>query len=779
MFNTLVMMGMSLPATSGFEMWPTPIRADLAPIAHRIIHEDCRLLIIGDSNSLRESSPRMLGSMMRTWKPDAWSGRVSPGIPSIDNGVKLTTSEEGFNIDLRRVWNAATDDPEVWSNGQDGFIPTRGMDLRTTGEGVSGEAVYLSASLTKLSEYNGGDWTLDAPLHARLVFAASPDGMDSMRYAAMRGETAGEYSNFSLRDDQAKRPLIDWVEVDVPAGEGAIRSEVRSPEGWLSAAEGGPFPCPDNCVLDEKFFHVTQVFWRSDRPGLQIDALAEAGFAAWDHLESSGHYDDMALRGYLEATRHPNVFMVLLGQNMREGEWHDINGVWRSHVEEILDRYRSASLANDPDADPMFLLVAPWQTQTSFDRFFEMAHVLHDIALTRSDTGFVNLMGMAGSYAHNRAETLESSGVHFGSDEGADYFTSLIWAQLERELTGKADHALPGSTESLSSIDMSESDASVWILPGSWMAGVEIDGTNVSLHGWDRDLVTLLSESDGNAVHVRPGASCDISRLSIQGGSGIQGADGIRRGGAVLADSSMVSITECHLQEGSADLGGLLAQINAETTMIDTRLKIGLAIDGGLIHVNGGSLTAADCFLSGGIAMKGGGVLVQDGVVIINDSHLFDSEALLNGGAAAVFGGELTWNDVEVDGCVSESGGALTVVAGETVLLGCNVHGNTAVTGGGLINEGGALSVATSQFCSNPNGNIIGEWVDMGGNILEDICVCPADLDVSGSVDVQDLLLVIEGWGPCPSDCPADLSGDGLVGTDDLLAVIAEWGICN
>ena len=67
----------------------------------------------------------------------------------------------------------------------------------------------------------------------------------------------------------------------------------------------------------------------------------------------------------------------------------------------------------------------------------------------------------------------------------------------------------------------------------------------------------------------------------------------------------------------------------------------------------------------------------------------------------------------------------------------------------------------------------------MGGNILEDICVCPADLDVSGSVDVQDLLLVIEGWGPCPSDCPADLSGDGLVGTDDLLAVIAEWGICN
>jgi hypothetical protein len=58
---------------------------------------------------------------------------------------------------------------------------------------------------------------------------------------------------------------------------------------------------------------------------------------------------------------------------------------------------------------------------------------------------------------------------------------------------------------------------------------------------------------------------------------------------------------------------------------------------------------------------------------------------------------------------------------------------------------------------------------------------CPADINNSGTVDVDDLIAVILGWGPCPSPpaaCPADVNASGAVDVDDLIAVILAWGPC-
>jgi hypothetical protein len=58
----------------------------------------------------------------------------------------------------------------------------------------------------------------------------------------------------------------------------------------------------------------------------------------------------------------------------------------------------------------------------------------------------------------------------------------------------------------------------------------------------------------------------------------------------------------------------------------------------------------------------------------------------------------------------------------------------------------------------------------------------PADIAPEigdGHVDVDDLIAVILGWGPCPAapaDCYADIDGDGEVGVGDLIAVILGWG---
>lgn len=57
---------------------------------------------------------------------------------------------------------------------------------------------------------------------------------------------------------------------------------------------------------------------------------------------------------------------------------------------------------------------------------------------------------------------------------------------------------------------------------------------------------------------------------------------------------------------------------------------------------------------------------------------------------------------------------------------------------------------------------------------------CPADVDDNGSVNTDDLLLLIGSWGACadPNNCPADIDGNDLVNTDDLLVIIGGWGAC-
>jgi len=75
-------------------------------------------------------------------------------------------------------------------------------------------------------------------------------------------------------------------------------------------------------------------------------------------------------------------------------------------------------------------------------------------------------------------------------------------------------------------------------------------------------------------------------------------------------------------------------------------------------------------------------------------------------------------------------------------------------------------------------------------NVTGQPITCLADIapigSPNGSVNVDDLLAVINAWGPCanPNACPADIApagppiGNDVVNVDDLLAVINGWGAC-
>jgi hypothetical protein len=69
--------------------------------------------------------------------------------------------------------------------------------------------------------------------------------------------------------------------------------------------------------------------------------------------------------------------------------------------------------------------------------------------------------------------------------------------------------------------------------------------------------------------------------------------------------------------------------------------------------------------------------------------------------------------------------------------------------------------------------------VDMDMSVVNIVPTTAADVTLDGSVNIDDLLSVINGWGTCPQPlamCPADINCSGGVDIDDLLAVINGWG---
>lgn len=104
------------------------------------------------------------------------------------------------------------------------------------------------------------------------------------------------------------------------------------------------------------------------------------------------------------------------------------------------------------------------------------------------------------------------------------------------------------------------------------------------------------------------------------------------------------------------------------------------------------------------------------------------------------------------------------------------------IDGGGGTSVGGAF--ALSGTIGQPDAGVMaggdfqltgGFWAGTGSVVQPPVCV--GDLNNSGAVDVQDLLILLGAWGPC-SGCPADLNNSGAVDVQDLLILLGAWGAC-
>jgi hypothetical protein len=129
-------------------------------------------------------------------------------------------------------------------------------------------------------------------------------------------------------------------------------------------------------------------------------------------------------------------------------------------------------------------------------------------------------------------------------------------------------------------------------------------------------------------------------------------------------------------------------------------------------------------------------------------------------------------NDAEEDGTIAP----ILIDALPSSSLQALLFNGTAIAGATNNAAQYAVTAGAATFVSNGG---------QSGTVVGAPQPCEGDVDDNGSVDVDDLVGVILGWGTCPvppPPCAADVAppeGNGVVDVDDLVVVILNWGPCK
>ncbi len=192
----------------------------------------------------------------------------------------------------------------------------------------------------------------------------------------------------------------------------------------------------------------------------------------------------------------------------------------------------------------------------------------------------------------------------------------------------------------------------------------------------------------------------------------------------------------------------------------------------------------------------GGALRISNSSPTIRNCEVGDSSAT-NGGAAFI-----AYAAPRFERCAfrlndAVYGGALFLLASHVVLDQCEVKWNSAVEGGGLyVGIGSTLMMSCSTVCENygpegpqlfmhPSATVVAtqscvanlcNMCDTDANGIPDECQrAHGDVNLDGTVDGQDLVIILGSWG-FPPPAPGDADADGEVDAEDLATALANWG---
>lgn len=277
-------------------------------------------------------------------------------------------------------------------------------------------------------------------------------------------------------------------------------------------------------------------------------------------------------------------------------------------------------------------------------------------------------------------------------------------------------------------------------------------------------IVNQIARWDGTswspfAVGAAVGMNANVRALGVHNGQLIAGGNFTTAGGVIVNRIARWDGGTWHayVVGSTIGIGGSGNEVFA-IAVYDGQLHIGgnFSLTGGQTYNRiarwTGSAWAA--LISNGFNGIGGASVVR--TLTVHDNQL------VIGGAFSEAGGETA------NGIVRWNGTVMTpfVVDGHNGVGPSNPTVRALTTHNGALVVGGIFTTAGGQAASG-----VVRWGCSTTPVL-------GDLNDSGTVDVQDLLILLGAWGTCPKKgpCPADLNNSGAVDVQDLLILLANWG---
>ena len=178
------------------------------------------------------------------------------------------------------------------------------------------------------------------------------------------------------------------------------------------------------------------------------------------------------------------------------------------------------------------------------------------------------------------------------------------------------------------------------------------------------------------------------------------------------------------------------------------------------------------------------------------DQHVAFTNCDFDSNMSGSYGGAVRIHQVnaQFDSCTfslnnaPSFGGAIAVTGtagpANCTISGSTIQNNISALGGAIFNQDAGVSdIESTSICDNGAEPIVGEWNDLGDNVVSVSCdsPCTGDIDADGFVNKDDVVILIEDFGPCniEDSCFADLNEDGQVSIDDLLLIFRYWGTCD
>tara|TARA_B100001059_G_scaffold81121_3_gene79109 strand:+ start:10668 stop:11732 length:1065 start_codon:yes stop_codon:yes gene_type:complete len=324
---------------------------------------------------------------------------------------------------------------------------------------------------------------------------------------------------------------------------------------------------------------------------------------------------------------------------------------------------------------------------------------------------------------------------------------------------------VPGDFNTIQeAIDNASANDTILVGPGTYDGPIDFLTRDIIVKSTDGPEATIIDGANTNASLVSMIHCNSPARLE---GFTFQNADG----------GSDVS------QDGNIIVGGGVRVLVGSPVIENCIFNNCRSGYGGGMHVGGSDVTIINCdFFGCSSSANGGALLIINGLATIEECRFDDNQATLQGGAIHIVNGEgHTMSNSTIINNYAIDGGGISWQNVQTEfpfeIDSCTITNNEALNaGGGIRGVAGSQPIVFtgSTLCDNEPDEIVGPFVDDGGNTL---CVCPADINGSGIVEVDDILVVVAQWAT--SGPQGDVNHDGIVDITDLLITLDAFGPCE